>query len=163
CSAGIVRRQLATILKDFRPAAVKTGMLFSATIIRTVASFFSRRGGPPLVVDPVMVSSSGRPLLQPAARRALCDELIPRATLLTPNVQETEVFLGRQITDLTDLRSAAKQMHMLFGCAILAKGGHLRGNKRAVDVLFDGEHELLLPARFVEGIRTHGTGCTYSA
>src|SRR5262249_41816516 len=68
CSAGIVRRQLETVLKDFRPAAVKTGMLFSATIIRTVASFFSRRGGPPLVVDPVMVSSSGRALLQSAAR-----------------------------------------------------------------------------------------------
>jgi hydroxymethylpyrimidine/phosphomethylpyrimidine kinase len=82
---------------------------------------------------------------------------------VTPNVQESEVFVGQKITNLDDLRQAARQMHGRFGCAILAKGGHLRDGKRAVDVLFDGKREVLLSAPFVRGIKTHGTGCTYSA
>jgi hydroxymethylpyrimidine/phosphomethylpyrimidine kinase len=163
CSATIIQRQLETVLQDFRPVAAKTGMLFSATIIRVVASSFSTKGAPALIVDPVMISTSGRALLQPAARRALCDHLIPRATLLTPNLHESEILSGRKIKTLTDLSHAAREMHKRFGCAILAKGGHLRDTKQAVDVFYDGKEELRLSAPFIAGIKTHGTGCTYSA
>src|SRR5258705_3349398 len=114
-------------------------MLFSAAIIRTVASFFSRKHRPTLVVDTVMISTSGRALLQPAARRALCEDLIPRATLLTPNLAEAEVLTGRKITTLEELKGAAHGLYARFGCAILAKGGHLCGVKEATDVLFDGK------------------------
>jgi hydroxymethylpyrimidine/phosphomethylpyrimidine kinase len=163
CSATIVRRQLETVLQDFRPAAAKTGMLFSPAIIRVVASFFAQKHAPALIVDPVMISTSGRALLQPAARRALCDQLIPRAILLTPNLRESEVLTERKIESLTDLSRAAREMHSRFGCAILAKGGHLRDTKQAVDVFYDGRRELRLSAPFIRGIKTHGTGCTYSA
>jgi hydroxymethylpyrimidine/phosphomethylpyrimidine kinase len=163
CGTAIIRRQLETVLQDFRPAAVKTGMLFSATIIRTVASFFARRGTAILVVDPVMVSTSGRALLQPAARGVLCEELIPRATLLTPNLHEAEFLIGKRIRTLGELKDATREMHRLFGCAILAKGGHLQNAKQAVDIFYDGRQELLLSAPFIRGIKTHGTGCTYSA
>jgi hydroxymethylpyrimidine/phosphomethylpyrimidine kinase len=148
---------------DFRPAAAKTGMLFSSAIIRTVASFFSRKDAPALIIDPVMISTSGRALLQPAARRVLCDQLIPCATLLTPNLDESEILTGQKVKTLEDLSQAARDMHSRFGCAILAKGGHLRGARHAVDVLYDGKRELRFSAPFIRGIKTHGTGCTYSA
>jgi hydroxymethylpyrimidine/phosphomethylpyrimidine kinase len=138
-------------------------MLFSASIIRTVAPFFHRNRGPALVVDPVMVSTSGKPLLQPSARKTLCEVLFPRATLLTPNVHEIEALGGRKVRTLEDLQAAARALFECFGCAILAKGGHLRHTKHAVDVFYDGKHELLLSAAFIRGVKTHGTGCTYSA
>jgi len=163
CSLAIVRKQLETVLEEFRPAAAKTGMLFSAAIIRSLAPFFSRRRGPVLVVDPVLVSTSGRTLLQSSARKALWDELMPRAALVTPNLHEVEFFLGRKIRSLDELRSAARELYSRFGCAILAKGGHLPATKHAVDVFYDGKREVLLSAPFVRGIKTHGTGCTYSA
>ena len=163
CSAAIVQRQLKTVLQEFRPAAIKTGMLFSASIIRAIAPFFNGRRGPALVVDPVMVSTSGGALLQPKARRALCEKLIPYATLLTPNLPEAEALTGERITTLGQLKDAAVQLYAAFGCAILAKGGHLRSEKGATDVFFDGKHGLLLSAPFVRGVKTHGTGCTYSA
>ena len=163
CSPAIVRKQLEIVLADFQPPAAKTGMLFSAAAIRTVAPFFSRHRGPALIVDPVIVSTSGRTLLQANARKALCDQLLPRATLLTPNVAETEFFLGRKIRNVDELRSAARELYSRFGCAILAKGGHLPAAKEAVDIFYDGTRELLLSDRFIHGIKTHGTGCTYSA
>jgi hydroxymethylpyrimidine/phosphomethylpyrimidine kinase len=163
CSTKMIRRQLETVLEEFRPPAVKTGMLFSTGIIRAVASFFSKKHAPLLVVDPVMISTSGRALLQPAARRALCEDLIPRAMLLTPNLHEAQVLAGRRIKSLADLSLAAREMHSRFGCAILAKGGHLPDMKRAIDIFFDGKRELRLSAPFFRGKKTHGTGCTYSA
>src|SRR5262245_23036829 len=104
CGTAIIRRQLETVPQNFRPAAAKTGMLFCADTIRTVASFFAKRGAPALVVDPVMVSTSGRVLLQPAARGALCEELIPRAALLTPNLHEAELLIGEKIRTLRELK-----------------------------------------------------------
>ncbi len=163
CSVDIVRRQIEAVFAELRPAAVKTGMLYSAPIIRVVAESFRRRRPVPLVVDPVMVSTSGAQLLQPDAVKALCAKLFPLATLVTPNLDEAEILVGAKLTSVTDLRAAARTLQQQFGCPALVKGGHLRGLKQAVDIFYDGQQELLLSAPFIRGVSTHGTGCTYSA
>ena len=160
---GIVRAQIEAVFDELPPAAVKTGMLYSEELIRVVAGFFRRGKQPPLVVDPVMVSTSGARLLKPSAIKMLKDRLLPLATLVTPNLDEAELLLGRALVSVEDLRTAAREIHRRFGCAVLVKGGHLHGMKQAVDIYNDGESELLLSAPFVRGVSTHGTGCTYSA
>jgi hydroxymethylpyrimidine/phosphomethylpyrimidine kinase len=164
CGVGIVRGQLEAVFDELPPAAVKTGMLCSARIIRTVADFFRDcRRAPPLIVDPVMISTSGRRLLESRAVGILCGELLPLAKLVTPNLVEAEILLGKKLKSVEDMREAAKQLQRRFGCAALLKGGHLRGLNEAVDIFYDGRQELMLRAPFIRGLRTHGTGCTYSA
>jgi hydroxymethylpyrimidine/phosphomethylpyrimidine kinase len=163
CDVGMVRRQLDAVFSELPPAAMKTGMLYSAAIIRTVATFLWQRRRPPLVVDPVMVSTSGARLLKPDAMKAVCERLLPLATLLTPNLQEAEILAGQTLSSVEDLRAAAHALQKRFGCAALVKGGHLRGTNEAVDIYYDGKLELLLSAPFIRGVHTHGTGCTYSA
>jgi hydroxymethylpyrimidine/phosphomethylpyrimidine kinase len=163
CRPEIVRRQIEAVFAELPPAAVKTGMLFSTDVIRVVVQWFKRERRPPLIVDPVMVSTSGTRLLKPSAIKLLSKELLPLATLVTPNLDEAAVLLGRKLKTIEDLGSAARQIHERFGCATLVKGGHLRTGKEAVDVFFDGKTELRLSAAFMKGVNTHGTGCTYSA
>jgi hydroxymethylpyrimidine kinase/phosphomethylpyrimidine kinase len=162
CTAPMVRDQLAAVFEELTPAAAKTGMLLSAPVILAVAAWLTRHRLP-LVVDPVMVSTSGAPLLKPAAVRVLCEELLPLATLVMPNLHEAEILVSRELKSVEDLRTAAREVHRSYGCATLVKGGHLPGLNEAVDIFYDGEQELLLSAPFIRGIRTHGTGCTYSA
>jgi len=161
--AEIVAKQLDAVFAELPPRAVKTGMLFSTDIINTVAGFFSTGWRPPLIVDPVMVATSGAVLLRPLAIRALKQRLLPLATLVTPNLHEAQLLLGRRLCCLEDLLDAAQEIHARFGCAALVKGGHLKLGRDAVDALFDGEYFTVLRARRVEGVSTHGTGCTYSA
>jgi hydroxymethylpyrimidine/phosphomethylpyrimidine kinase len=163
CSPEIVRQQIRAVFEELRPAAVKTGMLFSAEIIRAVAGFFKGKKGVPLVVDPVMISTSGAVLLKPSAMKALREQLLPLATLVTPNLDETEILTGCKMSSVEDMRSAARDIHHRFGCAVLVKGGHLHGVRDAADIFYDGRTEWLLSAPFVKGVSTHGTGCTYSA
>ncbi len=167
CSPKMLRLQIEAVFEELNPAAVKTGMLFSAENICVVAKFFQNRkseiGNRKLVVDPVMVSTSGARLLQPPAERILKEKLLPLATLVTPNLDEAEILAEQKILSPEDLRSAARKIYTRFGCAVLAKGGHLKNAHEAVDIFFDGETELLLSAPFVKGVSTHGTGCTYSA
>lgn len=163
CRPAIVCAQLEALFEALPPRAAKTGMLFSAGIIRQVARWWGSGLRPPLIVDPVMVASSGARLLQPAAVRALQDDLLPQATLVTPNLDEAAILTGRKLQSVEDLRWAAREIHGRWGCAALVKGGHLRGLREAVDVFHDGRHEWLLTAPRVSGVSTHGTGCTYSA
>ncbi len=167
CSPDIVRQQLAAVFAELPPAAVKTGMLYSVEIIRVVAGFFKSRqvasGRRQLVVDPVMIATSGATLLEHSAVVLLKKELLPLAALVTPNLDEARILLGRRLQNLEDLRAAARELHERFGCAALVKGGHLRGGKEAADIFFDGCNELLLTAPFIPRVRTHGTGCTYAA
>jgi len=166
CSPGIMRRQIEAVFEEMPPAATKTGMLFSTENIRVVADFFRARTARPripLVVDPVLISTSGARLLKAKAVAALKDELLPLATLTTPNLHEAEILTGRRLASVEDLRAAARRIYASFGCAALVKGGHLRGGREAVDIFFDGRTEFLLSAPFIRGVRTHGTGCTYSA
>lgn len=160
---GMVRQQLEAVFAELPPAACKTGMLYSAEIIRVVVELFERKNRPPLIVDPVMVATSGACLLKPSAVKAVRDRLLPLAMLVTPNLDEAELLLAMKIRDEQDLRTAARQIVARFGCAALVKGGHLRETREAVDIFNDGRTELLLTAPFVRGVSTHGTGCTYSA
>jgi hydroxymethylpyrimidine/phosphomethylpyrimidine kinase len=162
CRPAMVRRQIESVFDGLPPAAVKTGMLYSAEIIRALAGFFRKRRAL-LVVDPVMVATSGARLLKPDGVKMMMRELLPLATLVTPNVDEASVLVGRRLRSVEDLRTAARELHRCFGCAALVKGGHLRGMKQAADFFYDGQTELLLTAPFVRGMKTHGTGCTYSA
>jgi hydroxymethylpyrimidine/phosphomethylpyrimidine kinase len=162
-SPALVRQQMEAVFAELPPQAVKTGMLYSAAIIRTVAEFFDAPDRPPLVLDPVMVATSGARLLQPAAIRALTEQLLPLAELVTPNLDEAALLTGRPLRTVEDLRTAARELHERYGCAALVKGGHLRGMREAVDVFYDGRQELLFTAPFIKGVSTHGTGCTYSA
>jgi hydroxymethylpyrimidine/phosphomethylpyrimidine kinase len=163
CSPQMVRQQIEAVFEELPPAAVKTGMLFSADIIHAVADGLNRKRRAPLVVDPVMVATSGAALLKPAAVKSLCARLLPLATLVTPNLDETIILAGRKIASVDDMRLAAREIQARFGCATLVKGGHLRGRREAVDIFYDGRTELLLRAPFIRGVSTHGTGCTYSA
>lgn len=159
----MVLAQIEAVFAELPPAAVKTGMLYSAEVIRTVAKFFAGGKRPPLVVDPVMVATSGALLLKPGAVKALLGELLPLATLTTPNLDEAQILVGAKLASVEDLRAAAREIVRRFDCAALVKGGHLRGLREAVDIFNDGRTELLLQAPFVRGVSTHGTGCTYSA
>lgn len=161
--SDMVRQQIEAVFAELKPDAVKTGMLFSTAIIRVVADIFASGERPPLVVDPVMVATSGAILLKPSAIRALQERLLPLAALVTPNLDEAEILVGRKLRSLADLRTAAEEIHARFGCAALVKGGHLRTERDAVDMFFAGHTFTELRAPRVRGISTHGTGCTYSA
>ena len=167
CSPKMLRQQMEAVFEELKPAAVKTGMLFSPENIGVVASFLQNRKSkirnPKLVVDPVMVSTSGAKLLEPAAVKILLEKLLPLATLVTPNLAEAEILSGQKISSVESMREAARKILSHFGGAVLVKGGHLKNSREAIDVFFDGETELLLSAPFVRGVSTHGTGCTYSA
>jgi hydroxymethylpyrimidine/phosphomethylpyrimidine kinase len=163
CSVGSVRQQLAAVFEELNPAAAKTGMLYSREIIRVVGDFFRSSKGVPLVVDPVMIATSGTRLLKPEAVGVLLSKLFPLATLVMPNLDEAGAILGRPMQSIEDMRWAARTLNERYGCAALVKGGHLRGFREAADVFYDGHKELLLSAPFIRGLRSHGTGCTYSA
>lgn len=162
-SPKIVRAQIEAVFAELPPTAVKTGMLYSTALIREVAATLKTRANTPLVVDPVMVATSGARLLKASAIEALLNELLPFATLVTPNLDEAGILVAGRLKSVADLRAAARAIHYRFGAAALVKGGHLRGLREAVDIFFDGRSELLLAAPFVKGVSTHGTGCTYSA
>jgi hydroxymethylpyrimidine/phosphomethylpyrimidine kinase len=158
---AMVIAQIEAVATDMPLAAVKTGMLANAAIVRVVADTVSRLRLSPLVVDPVMVAKSGDRLLDEAAERAYVDELFPRATLVTPNLHEAAVLLGRPVASLEAMRSAARDLRARGPRAVLVKGGALEGD--AVDVFFDGERLVELPSPRIDTRNVHGAGCTLSA
>jgi hydroxymethylpyrimidine/phosphomethylpyrimidine kinase len=162
CSPKMLRQQIEAVFEELKPAAAKTGMLFSAENVSVVVKFFKNKKCP-LIIDPILVSTSGAKLLEPAAMTILKEKLLPLATLVTPNLSEAEILAGIKISSFEEMREAARKIHLSFSCAVLVKGGHLKNSKEAADVFFDGKTELLLTAPFVKGVHTHGTGCTYSA
>ena len=166
-SAKIVRKQIEVLLENFPVAAVKTGLLYSAEIISAVARAIrgtAETAMPriPLVIDPVIVATSGAKLLRANAIELYKKELFPLATLITPNLDEAAKLLGKPIGDPATMRIAGKKLAEKYGVSILLKGGHLPGNQ-AVDLLFANDHVIKFSAPFVRGVSTHGTGCTYSA
>ena len=158
---AIVAEQIALSVTAFPVLAAKTGMLYSTAIIEAVAEALAARNTK-LVVDPVMVASSGDPLLRKSAVTAYRKLLFPRATLVTPNLGELKILAGRDIRNLNEMRNAGKLLVEKYGCAFLLKGGHLR-RRTATDILITAEGCEEFSAPFVPGIQTHGTGCTYSA
>jgi hydroxymethylpyrimidine/phosphomethylpyrimidine kinase len=158
---AFLRAQLDACLGDFRVGAVKIGMLANAAVIRTVAAVLEEHPKVPVVLDPVMVASSGATLLDPAALEALREELLPRAMLLTPNIPEAELLLGHAIADAAEAEGALVELLSLGPAAVLLKGGHLRGGE-VVDRYDDGTvfAELVHPRLRVT---PHGTGCTLAS
>ena len=163
----IVAAQIRLLFEAFPIAAVKTGMLYSREIVATVCDTLEECFGkmavrPPLVVDPVMVATSGDSLLKADAVALYRERLFPLATVVTPNLDEAQVLLGRRIASVEEMRVAGIELAAQFGTHFLLKGGHLR-TAAATDLLCgrDGVEEFTAP--FVEGVSTHGTGCTYSA
>ncbi len=159
----VVAAQIRLSLDAFPVAAIKTGMLYSTAIIRAVSAEFARRSAlPPLVVDPVMVASSGDPLLRRSAVAAYRELLFPIAALVTPNLDELRILSGLPCRNLDEMKSAGQALVRTFHVPFLLKGGHLKA-RIAVDVLVcaDGFTEFRAP--FVRNADTHGTGCTFSA
>src|SRR5205085_982600 len=158
----IVREQIELLLKNFPVAAIKTGLLCNGEIVAQVARSLRKAKKRRLVIDPVIIATSGDVLLEPEAIRIYERKLFPLATLITPNLDEAARLLGDPIRDLAMMHCAARTLAKKYGTAVLLKGGHLRG-RRAIDILSSGNRTQEFPARFLAGVKTHGTGCTYSA
>lgn len=161
--AEIITAQIDAVAEDFFIHAVKTGMLSSASIVDTVADGIERHKLCPVVVDPVMVATSGDQLLNPNAVGALKTRMLSLADLLTPNIHEAEVLAGFPVATLDDARRAAEAILSLGPKAVLVKGGHLDGEVDAVDVLVDSAGETLFRAERIHTKNTHGTGCTFAS
>ena len=161
-SARMVTEQIERVLEAFPVRAAKTGMLYEPEIIAAVARVFSRYKFRNLVVDPVMIASSGARLLKPDGVAVLTKKLLPLALVVTPNRAEAEVLLGKSIGSLAEQRDAARLLAERFGAAVVVKGGHV-GGARVVDVLFDGRDVYEFVAARVPRVKTHGTGCVFSA
>jgi hydroxymethylpyrimidine/phosphomethylpyrimidine kinase len=161
----MVREQIEVLLKNFRVGAIKTGLLGSADIVSIVAQAIrdaSKAQPIPLVVDPVMIATSGYNMLGPGAVESYKDELFPLATVITPNLDEAAALLEITVKNRKQMEQAAKALAKKYRTSILLKGGHLRGDK-AIDLLFHNGDLTEFPAPFLRNIETHGTGCTYSA
>ncbi len=158
----LVLEQIHAVCSDIPPHAAKLGALGNLAVVEAVAA--AAQSFPfPLVIDPVMISKHGAPLMEEAAQRALAACLIPRAFLLTPNLEEASVLAGFPVTDIASMRKAAEKLASMGAKNVLIKGGHLDADD-AVDVLFEpghGFHEFSSPR--IASRHTHGTGCTYSA
>ncbi|NCC59641.1 MAG: bifunctional hydroxymethylpyrimidine kinase/phosphomethylpyrimidine kinase [Verrucomicrobiae bacterium] len=160
--AEFLRQQLIAVFSELPPVAAKTGMLYNAELIHVLASFLKEHSVK-LVLDPVMISTSGSELLQVDAVQTMCEELFPLADLLTPNLDESVRLLGHAIENQKALQSAARELYDKFGRPVLAKGGHLRDSEEAIDILWDGKAEYIFRKPFVLGVSPHGTGCTFSS
>ena len=160
-SPDFLGQQLDAVFQDIPPDAVKTGMVSSAGLIETIAQRLKDYRAKNLVVDPVMVSTSGSRLLADSAAGALREKLFPLAAVVTPNIPEAEVLSGMEIHGKEDMEAAAKRICSTYGCAVLCKGGHSVSD--ADDYLYyKGKGRWFLGKR-IENPNTHGTGCTLSS
>jgi len=157
----LVTAQIDAVISDLGADAVKIGMLANAAIVLAVARALGAHGARPIVLDTVMVSKGGASLLDRHAVETLTRELVPLATVVTPNRIEAEVLTGRTIRTPDDLRAAAEALLALGARAVVAKGGHLEG--AAIDVFHDGRDAVELRAERLDTRHTHGTGCTFSS
>ncbi len=168
-SPACMRAQLESIFTDLAPDAVKIGMMAEEELIRITASCLKKEKVSHIVIDPVMISSSGTPLLEKGARNCLMEELFPLAEVLTPNLPEAEELTGMELSGKnTDeawqreqMETAAKRIYERYGCGVVLKGGHARG--RADDLLYLNGKAIWIPGKRIENPNTHGTGCTFSS
>jgi hydroxymethylpyrimidine/phosphomethylpyrimidine kinase len=161
--AAFIAQQIDTLFADVRIDGVKLGMLGQAEVVTTVAAALRRHDVRRLVLDPVMISTSGHRLLTPEAIDALRRELVPLAEIITPNLPEAEALLNcPPLRTLADMRVASRALHQLGPRLVVLKGGHLDGAE-SVDVIDDGHSQVELTAPRIVTKNTHGTGCTLSA
>jgi hydroxymethylpyrimidine kinase/phosphomethylpyrimidine kinase len=160
--AAWVASQLEAILADFDVAAIKTGMLGNSRIAKRVAGILEKHACCNLVVDPVIVSSSGQALLDERGRPSIIEHLLPLATLLTPNLSEASALTGITVNDIAGMREAAITLRKMGPAAVVVTGGHLHAGD-VTDVFYDGDRVIELTGRRVESGNDHGTGCVFSA
>ena len=156
-----LKEQLDCIFTDIRPDAVKTGMVSSSALIKVIAERLRFYGAENIVVDPVMVATSGARLISEDAIETLKKELLPLATVITPNIPEAEVLSGMKITSPEAMEAAAEKIYREFGCAVLMKGGHQQND--ANDYLYGDEGGTWFYGKRIDNPNTHGTGCTLSS
>ena len=156
-----LKQQLDAIFQDIYPDAVKIGMVSSCQLIRAIADRLRYYDAKNVVVDPVMVSTSGSALMKTDAVRTLVEELIPLASLVTPNVPEAEILSGLTIKTKEDMMTAAKQLGDRYHCAVLLKGGHSIND--ANDLLYANGELIWFEGKRIDNPNTHGTGCTLSS
>jgi hydroxymethylpyrimidine/phosphomethylpyrimidine kinase len=163
-SSSLVCEQITVLSRNFQIGAAKTGLLFAAEIVEAVARALRDSSARhfPLVVDPVMMATSGQRLLEPAALEPYEKEIFPLASLITPNLDEAALLLGTKIKDRQSMKKGAIALANKYRVPILMKGGHLQGDD-ATDVLFHCGRLIEFSVPFVRAVATHGTGCTYSA
>jgi hydroxymethylpyrimidine/phosphomethylpyrimidine kinase len=159
--ADVVALQMVSVLSDIGADAAKTGMLVTAETVWAVAQHLKQYEVKLVVVDPVMVSESGRALLENGALAAITEALLPVAHVVTPNLSEASAFCGFPVEDVEAMKRAARHIHRLGPRWVLVKGGHLKGD--AMDVLFDGHDFQVFGTKRLDTPNTHGTGCTFSA
>ena len=156
-----LKQQLDAVFEDIYPDAVKIGMVSSSELIRVIADRLAYYGAGNIVVDPVMVASSGSALMKSEAVRALTEELLPVASLVTPNIPEAQVLSGMIIESKEDMSTAAKQIGDSCHCAVLLKGGHSIND--ANDLLYANGELVWFEGKRIDNPNTHGTGCTLSS
>jgi hydroxymethylpyrimidine/phosphomethylpyrimidine kinase len=159
---SMVEDQIRLMLASFPLSVVKTGMLGSAEHVRRVAAVFRDHPEIKLVIDPVMVASTGTSLLEPEAVTAYNSELLPLAHVITPNLPEAETLLGKKIRSLPEMEAAARELSGAYGCAVLLKGGHL-GEAACTDLLFENDNLHSYTSPRLNTPASHGTGCTLAA
>ncbi len=161
---SMVGEQIATVVKDIRIDAVKTGMLFNQGIIEEVATKISQYNLNNLVVDPVMVTRAGVKIIDDKAIESLTKLLFPQALIVTPNRYEAQILSKIEINNLEDMKQATQLIHeQLQAQVVLIKGGSMAGKLQGVDVFYDGAQWNILTGEIVNTPNTHGTGCTLSA
>lgn len=160
--AEIVQGQIEAVMEDLRPDALKIGMVSEPALVKIIAGCLLKYPHCPIVYDPVMVSTSGRKLMAEDAIQLIKEELFPLTSLITPNLDETEVLTGKKITTAEEMKEAARQLSEEYHTAVLVKGGHLEGNEMQ-DVLFIDGNTYIYKEKKIESRNLHGTGCTLSS
>jgi len=162
-SPAFVVQQLNAVLEDLDVRAIKTGMLGRAAVVEAVADRLAAGPGVPIVVDPVLVATAGQPLTESEAVSTIRRDLLPLATLVTPNLPEAAALAGLEVTDRDGMQEAARAIRAMGPGAVLVKGGHLPGATGADDLFFDGERITWIAGEWIDTPNTHGTGCTLSS
>ncbi len=160
-SPEFLAAEIDAVFDDIRPAAVKIGMVSAAALIKVIAGRLRAHKAENIVVDPVMVATSGARLLDEDASDSLTAELFPFAALITPNLPELELLTGDSITSREERIDAARKLAAKWGCAVLSKGGH--AEKSADDILVTVDKTTVFPGTRIDTKNTHGTGCTLSS
>ncbi|WP_302287178.1 bifunctional hydroxymethylpyrimidine kinase/phosphomethylpyrimidine kinase [Bacteroides clarus] len=158
----IVRAQIISVTDDLQPAAIKIGMVHNAAIVHIIAECLQKYRSRFVVYDPVMVSTSGRKLMTEDTVCAIQNELFPLCSLITPNLSEASLLLSNPVTDLEEMKHAARELANRYHCAVLVKGGHLSGGTMC-DVLYNNGSVSLFEQQKIESCNLHGTGCTLSS
>jgi len=160
-ASEFVRRQVDAVFTDIPPNSTKIGMISSADAVEVIGERLKLYQAKNVVLDPVMVSTSGAQLVRSEALDAICEKLFPLSLLITPNIPEAEVLSGLRIRTYDDMCHSARKIHSEYGCNVLLKGGHLDGN--ADDLLLYNDEEIHIKGCWVDNPNTHGTGCTLSS